>query len=214
MRTTRTTQTSLFDPTPVDHPVADDMERVSGWLDALPELADEVAADLGAGPGNATGRHGLSCEAVLRCALLDPKWAAWHAEVAACDALLARVVDQTRRRVLGGETVPAQEKVVSLFEPHTDIIVKGGRGTHYGHKVNLATGRSGWRWTWWSRTATRRTVPGACRCSSGTRRTTARYRPTRRSTAATPPGATWRMPRRSAWSTPCSTGSATSSPRT
>ena len=70
MRTTRTTQTSLFDPTPVDPPVADDMERVSGWLDALPELADEVAADLGVGPGNATGRHGLSSEAVLRCALL------------------------------------------------------------------------------------------------------------------------------------------------
>ena len=70
MRTTRTTQTSLFDPDPVDHPVADDMERVSGCLDGLPELADEVAADLGAGPGNAAGRHGLWCEAVLRCALL------------------------------------------------------------------------------------------------------------------------------------------------
>ena len=314
MRTTRTTQTSLFDPPPVDHPVADDLERVSAWLDALPELVDEVAADLGAGPGNATGRHGLSCEAVLRCALLrhmrqetyrglefllrdslsaqrfarvdtarlpgksalqetipaigaatwerisrrlleaardagietgervrvdstvtathilepadsqllydgvrvltrllarardafgadavafhdhrraakrraleiprrrgkarkattyrrllrivartrsyaaaalpaveaaagaDPKWAAWRAEVVRYDALLARVVDQTRRRVLGGESVPASEKIVSLFEPHTDIIVKGGRGTHYGHKVNLATGRSG-----------------------------------------------------------------------
>ena len=52
-------------------------------------------------------------------------------------------MDQTRRRVFGGETVPAQEKVVSLFQPHTDIIVKGGRGTHYGHRVNLATGRSG-----------------------------------------------------------------------
>ncbi len=42
-----------------------------------------------------------------------------------------------------GGTVPARDKVVSLFEPHTDIIVKGGRGIHYGHKVNLATGRSG-----------------------------------------------------------------------
>ena len=39
--------------------------------------------------------------------------------------------------------MPAGEKVVSLFEPHTDIIVKGGRVTHYGHKINLATGRSG-----------------------------------------------------------------------
>ena len=57
--------------------------------------------------------------------------------------LLGRVTEQTERRVFGGETVPAGEKVVSLFEPHTDIIVKGGRGTHYGHKINLATGRSG-----------------------------------------------------------------------
>ena len=64
-------------------------------------------------------------------------------KVLACNDLLERVVDQTRRRVFGGETVPAREKVVSLFEPHTDIIVKGGRGTHHGHKVNFATGRSG-----------------------------------------------------------------------
>ena len=55
--------------------------------------------------------------------------------------LLLRVVDQTQRRVFG-ETVPAAEKVLSLFEPHTDIILKGGRGTHF-HKVNFATGRSG-----------------------------------------------------------------------
>jgi IS5 family transposase len=39
--------------------------------------------------------------------------------------------------------VPAGEKLVSLFEPHADIIVKGGRQVQYGHKLNLATGRSG-----------------------------------------------------------------------
>ena len=55
---------------------------------------------------------------------------------------LKRVVEQTERRVFDGETVPASEKVVSLFEPHTDIICKGGRQTHYGHKINLSTGRS------------------------------------------------------------------------
>ena len=71
MRTTRTTQTSLFDPPPVDHPVADDLERVSAWLDARPELAAEVEGDLGAKAGAARGRHGLSCETVLRCALLE-----------------------------------------------------------------------------------------------------------------------------------------------
>lgn len=39
--------------------------------------------------------------------------------------------------------MPAREKLVSLFEPHADIIVKGRRGVQYGHKLNLATGKSG-----------------------------------------------------------------------
>ena len=39
--------------------------------------------------------------------------------------------------------MPASEKIVSLFEPHADIIVKGGRETQYGHKLNLVSGRSG-----------------------------------------------------------------------
>ena len=59
------------------------------------------------------------------------------------DDLVERVVDQTRRRVFDGDTVPATGKVASLFEPHTDIIREGGRRTHYGHKLNLTTGRSG-----------------------------------------------------------------------
>ena len=71
-------------------------------------------------------------------------WArAWAETAAEYGDLLERVTDQTRRRVFDGETVPAAEKVVSLFEPHTDIIRKGGRKTHYGHKVNFATGRGG-----------------------------------------------------------------------
>ena len=57
--------------------------------------------------------------------------------------LLLRVVDQTQRRVYDGETVPASEKIVSLFEEHTDIIVKGKRDVQYGHKVNLATQADG-----------------------------------------------------------------------
>jgi IS5 family transposase len=38
--------------------------------------------------------------------------------------------------------VPARGKLVSLFEPHADIIRKG-REVAYGHKLNLTTGRSG-----------------------------------------------------------------------
>lgn len=55
--------------------------------------------------------------------------------------LLRRVIDQTKRRVFKGETVPAEEKVVSIFEPHTDILEKGKRETEFGHKVCLSMGR-------------------------------------------------------------------------
>ena len=58
-------------------------------------------------------------------------------------SLLKRVLSQTERRVIRGEKVPAGEKVVSFFECHTDVIVKGSRDTQYGHKVFLSGGRSG-----------------------------------------------------------------------
>jgi len=53
-----------------------------------------------------------------------------------------RVVDQTERRVFEGEQVPAKEKVVSIFEPHTDIIIKDRRDVLYGHKLCLSVGAS------------------------------------------------------------------------
>ncbi len=56
--------------------------------------------------------------------------------------LAARVVDQTQRRVLLEENVPALDKVVSLFETHTDIIVKDRRDTFFGHKICLTGGAS------------------------------------------------------------------------
>jgi IS5 family transposase len=58
-------------------------------------------------------------------------------------ALGSSVVDQTERRVFRDEAVPAQEKIVSIFEPHTDIIVKDRRQTLYGHKVFFNVGASG-----------------------------------------------------------------------
>ena len=72
-----------------------------------------------------------------------PCAARWIHNANAYSTLLRRVVDQTVQRVLHGEMVPAADKVVSLFEPHADIVRKGGRNTYYGHKVNLATVRSG-----------------------------------------------------------------------
>ena len=53
--------------------------------------------------------------------------------------LAQKVVDQTKRRVLKEEHVPAQDKVLSIFEPHTDIICRGKEShpVEYGHKVWL-----------------------------------------------------------------------------
>src|SRR5206468_6100450 len=67
----------------------------------------------------------------------------WLGQVRHYLPLIERLISQAERRVLAGEAVPAGEKLVSLFETHADIIVKGGRDVHYGHKLNLATGRSG-----------------------------------------------------------------------
>ncbi len=48
--------------------------------------------------------------------------------------LVQQVMDQTSPRVLQGEQVPANQKLVSLFEPHTAIIRKGkpGKPTEFG----------------------------------------------------------------------------------
>ncbi|MEN8128542.1 MAG: ISNCY family transposase [Planctomycetota bacterium] len=56
--------------------------------------------------------------------------------------LSEQVYDQTYRRVIQGETVPAEQKVVSIFEDHTDVIIKDSRDTHYGHKICLTGGAS------------------------------------------------------------------------
>jgi IS5 family transposase len=53
--------------------------------------------------------------------------------------LARQVIQQTTRRILKGEQVPAQEKIVSIFEEHTDIIVRGkeAKPVEYGHKIWL-----------------------------------------------------------------------------
>ena len=67
----------------------------------------------------------------------------WQAKVRHYQPLIERIIAQSERRVLAGEPVPAGDKLISLFEPHADIIVKGSREVEYGHKLNLTTGRNG-----------------------------------------------------------------------
>ena len=67
----------------------------------------------------------------------------WYAEVAHYRPLIEQVIEHTERRVIHGESVPAKEKLFSVFETHTDIIKKRNRDIQYGHKLNLTSGKSG-----------------------------------------------------------------------
>jgi len=53
--------------------------------------------------------------------------------------VMRQVAAVARRRAFDGEKVPHQEKVFSIFEPHTELIMRGRRGRpiEFGHKVLL-----------------------------------------------------------------------------
>jgi IS5 family transposase len=53
--------------------------------------------------------------------------------------LVQQAIDQAQRRVVHGEAVPAREKLLSLFEPHTQVIVrpKAGKRVEFGRKLWL-----------------------------------------------------------------------------
>ena len=56
--------------------------------------------------------------------------------------LMEQVYDVTYRKEVEGEKVPNEDKLFSIYEQHTDIIVKGQREALFGHKINLAAGKS------------------------------------------------------------------------
>lgn len=56
--------------------------------------------------------------------------------------IMKQVYDISYRKEIKGEKVPSCEKIFSIFERHTDIIVKGSRDIVFGHKINLTSGKS------------------------------------------------------------------------
>ncbi len=56
--------------------------------------------------------------------------------------VMKQVYDISYRKEIKGEKVLSGEKIFSIFERHTDIIVKGSRDIVFGHKINLTSGRS------------------------------------------------------------------------
>jgi IS5 family transposase len=100
------------------------IRRVEGILDWAAHLAHGLAEGIG-----------------------DQRYSDWgHAqaeqlveELADFHALGERVVAQARRRVLQGESVPNDEKLFSLFEPHTELLKRGkaGKGIEFGHMIQI-----------------------------------------------------------------------------
>jgi transposase, IS5 family len=56
--------------------------------------------------------------------------------------LMRQVYDMAYDLQIEGHKVPNEKKLFSIYELHTDIIVKGQREVEFGHKVSLATGSS------------------------------------------------------------------------
>jgi len=82
-----------------------------------------------------------SVEAIKKNSI-DPMSFPLFADIEHYADLTAQVISQTQRRVLLGESVAARQKVVSIFESHTDVIVKDRRDTIFGHKICLSGGAS------------------------------------------------------------------------
>jgi len=55
------------------------------------------------------------------------------------DGLTEKVIRQTSRRVLDGERVPNAEKLFSIFEPHTELLIRGkvAKPIEFGHMILL-----------------------------------------------------------------------------
>ncbi len=54
-------------------------------------------------------------------------------------ALGAQVISQARRRVIHEESVPNDEKLFSVFEPHTELLKRGkaGKPIEFGHMIQI-----------------------------------------------------------------------------
>lgn len=76
-------------------------------------------------------KHAFSLEAMALAELLEK-----HLSV------MKQVYDMVYIREIKGKNVPNESKIFSIYEQHTDIIVKGARDVKFGHKVDMSSGKS------------------------------------------------------------------------
>ena len=104
-------------------------QRKAAYVDLL-KITDKVLG------------YAHTAAAAVKKSSIDPMSFPLFADIEHYADLTAQVISQTQLRVLLGESVAARQKVVSIFESHTDVIVKDRRDTIFGHKICLTGGRS------------------------------------------------------------------------
>jgi IS5 family transposase len=86
--------------------------------------------------------YALTAVETIKKNSIDPTTFPLFADIEHDVDLNEQIISQNQRRVLLGESVAAQEKVVSIFEPHTDVIVNDRHAPIFGHKICLTGGAS------------------------------------------------------------------------
>lgn len=100
------------------------IQLVDGFLAWVPSLCEQARRE--------GARHSRSATDGLLMVALASELEHYH-------ALGLRAVDQARRRVLQGEKVPNDAKLFSIFEPHTELLIRGkaGKEIEFGHMVSI-----------------------------------------------------------------------------
>ncbi|MBS1259235.1 MAG: transposase [Candidatus Scalindua arabica] len=91
-----------------------------------------------------TGKYGESCIEQLEKKVRqgDIEAGVYKEDLTGYLESLNTIINQTERRVLNEEKVEAKDKLVSIFETHSDILAKGKRKVIFGHKILLSGGKS------------------------------------------------------------------------
>jgi len=98
-------------------------KRLIGHVEQILSTASELATEL--------RRSSHPDTHARRKALAD--------RISSLETVAAQVLSQARRRVLQGESVPNDEKIFSIFEPHTELLKRGkaGKPIEFGHMIQI-----------------------------------------------------------------------------
>jgi IS5 family transposase len=102
--------------------------RLFGLVENILQWSSDIVESLA--PKIARHRYGPVVQATMEACLSD---------LVHFRGLGKRVLDQARRRIMDHEKVPNEEKIFSIFEPHTELLKRGkaGKPIEFGHMIQI-----------------------------------------------------------------------------